>query len=250
MAGLERGALRPLGAQGGIRDAATARHVGVGETPLASAPATPGRGSGLRFLVQGDEPERAFPRSKAQCHGRGMCSCAVCPGMSLLEREDMDNRKDEKSRTLCATSEEGLKARGKEKRKRKRSRSRSSSVSSTSSSSSTSTSSSSSRSSSRSSSSSSSRDSPKSKSKKKKKEKHNKKKRKKENKMKKKKEKKKRKEKTGPVQLSKFFKNKKKNENYSMITGKKIKMKIKKTKEDIERDRNRAQLLEFLNSAL
>lgn len=31
-----------------------------------------------------------------------------------------------------------------------------------------------------------------------------------------------------------FFKNKKKNENYSMITGKKIKMKIKKTKEDIE----------------
>ncbi|XP_065487578.1 serine/arginine repetitive matrix protein 2-like [Caloenas nicobarica] len=162
---------------------------------------------------------------------------------------DMDNRKDEKSRTLCATSQEGLKVQGKEKRKRKRSRSRSSSISSTSSSSTTSTSSSSSHSSSRSSS-SSSRDSPKSKSKKKKKEKHNKKKRIKENKMKKKKEKKKKRDKTGPVQLSKFFKNKKKNENYSMITGKKIKMKIKKTKKDKERDRNRAELLEFLNSAL
>ncbi|XP_010008972.1 PREDICTED: corepressor interacting with RBPJ 1-like, partial [Nestor notabilis] len=117
----------------------------------------------------------------------------------------MDDRKDEKSRTRCAAPEEGLKGRGKEKRKRKRSRSRSSSISSTSSSSTTSTSSSSSRSSSRSSS-SSSRDSPKSKSKKKKKEKHNK----------------------------KFFKNKKKNENYSMITGKKIKMRIKKTKKDLE----------------
>ena len=68
--------------------------------------------------------------------------------------------------------------------------------------------------------------------------------------MKKKKKKKKKKEKTGPVQLSKFFKNKKKNENYSMITGKKIKMKIKKTKKDKERDWNRAELLEFLNSAL
>ncbi|TFJ99287.1 putative phospholipid-transporting ATPase ID [Platysternon megacephalum] len=167
---------------------------------------------------------------------------------------DMDNRRDEKCGTPCATSQEEMKVRGKDKRKRKRSRSRSSSISSTSSASTTTTSSScsSSRSSSSSSSrsSSSGRDSPKSKSKKRKKEKRNKKKRKKENKLKKKKEKKKKREKSGPVQLSKYLKDKKKTENYSMITGKKIKMKIKKTKKDKERDRNRAELLDFLNSAL
>ncbi|KAH1173231.1 hypothetical protein KIL84_017070 [Mauremys mutica] len=121
----------------------------------------------------------------------------------------MDNRRDEKCGTPCATSQEEMKVRGKDKRKRKRSRSRSSSISSTSSASTTTTSSSCSSSrfssSSSSRSSSSGRDSPKSKSKKRKKEKRNKKKRKKENKLKKKKEKKKKREKSGPVQLSKEF---------------------------------------------
>ncbi|KYO43646.1 RNA-binding protein with serine-rich domain 1-like [Alligator mississippiensis] len=98
-----------------------------------------------------------------------------------LRAPAMEEGQDERSRTICATSREEMKVRGREKRKRKRSRSRSSSISSTSSSS----------------------NSPKSKSKKRKKEKHNKKRRKKENKLKKKKEKKKKREKSGPVQLSK-----------------------------------------------
>uniref|UniRef100_W5NHT4 Si:ch211-22i13.2 n=1 Tax=Lepisosteus oculatus TaxID=7918 RepID=W5NHT4_LEPOC len=53
----------------------------------------------------------------------------------------------------------------------------------------------------------------------------------------------------GPVQISKFLKDKKKSDKYSMISGKKIKMKVKKTKKDKQRDKNRAELLEFLNSA-
>ncbi|XP_072907008.1 uncharacterized protein [Hemitrygon akajei] len=113
---------------------------------------------------------------------------------------------------------------GKAKRKRKRSRSRSSSVTSTSSSSSSSSnSSSSSSSSSRSRSRSSSRESQKkSKIKKRKKEK----------------------------QHKKFLKDRDKSDKYSMITGKRIKMKVKKTRGDKERDRNRAELLQFLNSAM
>lgn len=35
-----------------------------------------------------------------------------------------------------------------------------------------------------------------------------------------------------------------------MISGKKIKMKVKKSKKDKQRDKNRAELLEFLNSTL
>ncbi|XP_039594460.1 uncharacterized protein si:ch211-22i13.2 [Polypterus senegalus] len=66
---------------------------------------------------------------------------------------------------------------------------------------------------------------------------------------KKKKGKKAKQEGSGPVQISKFLNEKKKNE-YSMITGKKIKMKVKKTKMDKERDKNRAELLDFLNSTL
>ncbi|MGH0118054.1 UNVERIFIED_CONTAM: hypothetical protein FKN15_052059 [Acipenser sinensis] len=52
---------------------------------------------------------------------------------------------------------------------------------------------------------------------------------------------------SGPVQISKFL-NDKKSDKYSMITGKKIKMKVKKTKKDKQRDKNRAELLDFLNS--
>ncbi|MED6257582.1 hypothetical protein ATANTOWER_027270 [Ataeniobius toweri] len=37
---------------------------------------------------------------------------------------------------------------------------------------------------------------------------------------------------------------------YSMISGKKIKMKVKKSKKDKQRDKNRAELLDFLNSTL
>jgi len=35
-----------------------------------------------------------------------------------------------------------------------------------------------------------------------------------------------------------------------MISGKKIKMKVKKSKKDKQRDKNRAELLEFLNSTV
>ncbi|XP_032882256.1 uncharacterized protein DDB_G0271670-like [Amblyraja radiata] len=141
---------------------------------------------------------------------------------------------------------------GKDKRKRKRSRSRSSSVTSTTSSSSSSSNSSSSLSSSSSSSKSRNRSSSresqkKSKIKKKKKEKQHKKRGKKE---KKKKQKKKKNASSGPVQISKFLKDRDKNDKYSTITGKKIKMKVKKTKGDKQRDRNRAELLQFLNSAM
>ncbi|XP_030354750.1 ADP-ribosylation factor-like protein 6-interacting protein 4 [Strigops habroptila] len=132
----------------------------------AHRPQWAGSGAGPRQRFRGGSGARAAAR-----YARRQ---PAPPGVGRAGTSCMDDRKDEKSRTRCATSEEGLKGRGKEKRKRKRSRSRSSSISSTSSSSTTSTSSSSSRSSSRSSS-SSSRDSPKSKSKKKKKEKHNKK---------------------------------------------------------------------------
>lgn len=53
---------------------------------------------------------------------------------------------------------------------------------------------------------------------------------------------------SGPVQISKYLKEKKKTGKYSMISGKKIKMKVKKSKKDKQRDKNRAELLEFLNS--
>ncbi|XP_069787463.1 corepressor interacting with RBPJ 1 [Narcine bancroftii] len=136
----------------------------------------------------------------------------------------------------------------KDKRKRKRSRSRSSSVTSTSSSSNSSSSSLSSSSSSRSRNRSSSRESQKkSKNKKRKKEKQHKKRGKKE---KKKKQRKKKNICSGPVQISKFLKDRDKSDKYSTITGKKIKMKVKKTRGDKERDRNRAELLQFLNSAM
>ncbi|KPP69602.1 hypothetical protein Z043_111632, partial [Scleropages formosus] len=57
-------------------------------------------------------------------------------------------------------------------------------------------------------------------------------------------------ESSGPVQISKYLKEKKKGGKYSMISGKRIKMKVKKSKKDKQRDKNRAELLEFLNSAL
>ncbi|AWP20183.1 Hypothetical protein SMAX5B_019688 [Scophthalmus maximus] len=56
-------------------------------------------------------------------------------------------------------------------------------------------------------------------------------------------------ENSGPVQISKYLKDKKKGK-YSMISGKKIKMKVKKSKKDKQRDKNRAELLEFLNSTV
>lgn len=56
-------------------------------------------------------------------------------------------------------------------------------------------------------------------------------------------------ENSGPVQISKYLKERKKGK-YSMISGKKIKMKVKKSKKDKQRDKNRAELLEFLNSTL
>ncbi|RXM33703.1 hypothetical protein EOD39_5245 [Acipenser ruthenus] len=72
---------------------------------------------------------------------------------------------------------------------------------------------------------------------------------KKEKKHKKKKERKVKHDSSGPVQISKFL-NDKKSDKYSMITGKKIKMKVKKSKKDKQRDKNRAELLDFLNSTL
>ncbi|XP_048456561.1 protein FAM133-like isoform X1 [Rhincodon typus] len=159
----------------------------------------------------------------------------------IMERRiDSDRRKIKKPST--SSEEQKKRDRGKTKRERKRSRSRSSSTSSSSSSSSSLSSSSSSRSR------SSSRDSQKqSKIKKRKKEKQHKKGGKKE---KIKKHKKKKNVCSGPVQISKFLKDRDRSDTYSMITGKKIKMKVKKTKDDKERDRNRAELLQFLNSAM
>eukprot|EP00884_Botryococcus_braunii_P019485 jgi/Botrbrau1/621/Bobra.0161s0014.2 len=49
-----------------------------------------------------------------------------------------------------------------------------------------------------------------------------------------------------PVQLSQYLHGE---EKYSVISGKKIKLKVDKTKEDREADRNRQQLLEFLNAS-
>lgn len=84
-----------------------------------------------------------------------------------------------------------------------------------------------------------------------KKEKHNKKKGKKEKKNKRKKDKKSKveEEPSGPVQISKYLKGKKKGK-FSMISGRKIKMKVKKSKKDKQMDKNRAELLDFLNSTL
>lgn len=55
---------------------------------------------------------------------------------------------------------------------------------------------------------------------------------------------------SGPVQISKYLKERKKGGKYSMISGKKIKMKVKKSKKDKQAEKNRAELLEFLNSTL
>ncbi|GCB67203.1 hypothetical protein scyTo_0010213 [Scyliorhinus torazame] len=57
-----------------------------------------------------------------------------------------------------------------------------------------------------------------------------------EKKEKKRKQKKKKTVCSGPVQISKFLKDRDKSDKYSMITGKKIKMKVKKTKDDKEDD--------------
>lgn len=54
----------------------------------------------------------------------------------------------------------------------------------------------------------------------------------------------------GPIQISKYLKERKRKSKFSMISGKKIKMKLKKSKKDKLRDKNRAELLEFLNSTL
>lgn len=84
--------------------------------------------------------------------------------------------------------------------------------------------------------------------KKRKKDKQHKKKSKKDKKHKRRKEKKD--EDGGPVQISKYLKDRTKGSKYSMISGKKIKMKVKKSKKDKQMDKNRAELLEFLNSTL
>lgn len=55
---------------------------------------------------------------------------------------------------------------------------------------------------------------------------------------------------SGPVQLSKFMDEEASgNERRSIISGKKIKMSVKKTKEEREREEKRKKLLEFLNDS-
>jgi hypothetical protein len=55
----------------------------------------------------------------------------------------------------------------------------------------------------------------------------------------------------GPVQLSKFIKDVGKEvRGRSAVSGKVIKMKVKKSKGDKERDINRRKLLEFLNASV
>lgn len=54
----------------------------------------------------------------------------------------------------------------------------------------------------------------------------------------------------GPVQLSKFLKREEENRvRYSVISGKKIKMKVEKSKEDKVAEANRNELLRFLNAS-
>lgn len=73
-AGAGRGALRPMRAVGGIRDPATARHVGVGKTPLAPPLAAPKRGPGLRFL------QVLSPRNGCGVMGGGCGPVPCAPG--------------------------------------------------------------------------------------------------------------------------------------------------------------------------
>jgi len=56
----------------------------------------------------------------------------------------------------------------------------------------------------------------------------------------------------GPVQLSKFMKERRQKEeaHRSAVSGKKIKLKIKKSSKDKEREKNRKELLHFLNQTL
>ncbi|EDV29102.1 uncharacterized protein TRIADDRAFT_52637 [Trichoplax adhaerens] len=54
---------------------------------------------------------------------------------------------------------------------------------------------------------------------------------------------------SGPVQLSQYLQERKKDEDQrSAVSGKKMKLKIKKSTEDKQREKNRQELLNFLNS--
>ncbi|CAI7777120.1 unnamed protein product [Closterium sp. NIES-53] len=53
----------------------------------------------------------------------------------------------------------------------------------------------------------------------------------------------------GPVQLSQFLGRDDGSTRYSVISGKKIRMKVDKTKDDKVAEANRSELLRFLNSS-